>query len=81
MPKADIPETVFAPDLHREFGFVKVDAAIGKDTRQIIERSQSNCALCAKKEGIVLRVSVRSGDEPIAFDGVQERLNILPCMG
>src|ERR1039458_6208406 len=72
---------IFASDLHREFGLGEIDAAIGKNTRQIIKRSQADRTMCAEEQGIVLRVSVRSGDQPIECDGVQERLNIVPWMG
>ena len=77
MPKADVSKTVLAPYLHREFGLVEIDLLVGKNTRQIVEWGQSNRTLCAEKQGVVLGVTVGSGDQPIEGHGIQKALHVV----
>src|SRR5580704_10113140 len=62
LPETDVGQAVFTADFHSKFRLGEIDIPVWKDTRHIVERSQTYIPLPTQKQSIVFRMSVGSGD-------------------
>jgi hypothetical protein len=73
---------VFAAELHGKRDAFDVHIRIGKDARHVIERRETDAGLSTDKQGVVLAMSVRAGDQPVVRSCLKcAQIRVLPDRG
>ena len=50
MMKADVAQTVFAAEFHRQFNLLNVDIRVGQDARHIVKGRQTDLCFCTDEQ-------------------------------
>jgi len=68
VPGLDVAKPVLTTDLHRYLGLLDVEVGVGENAGHVIKGSQPDPPADADQKGVILRMGIRSSDEPVVDD-------------